>query len=148
MKLSDFSLLDSQQDKDSLLGAVIQSFNDNQTDYPGDKTIHALFSAQAARTPDNVCVVHGETRLYAIGVVDQASNRFARFLIDQGVKPETLVAVILDQTFEMAVALLGILKAGAAYVPIDDDAPFERIRYVLQDTRARVLVSEKRHIRI
>ena len=146
MKLSDFSLLDGQQDKDSLL-AVIQAFNDNQTAYPRDRTVHSLFSAQAARTPENVCVVHGDTS-YTYSVLDRASNRFARFLIDQGVKPETFVGVILEQTFEMAVALLGILKAGAAYVPIDDDAPFERIRYVLEDTRARILVSEKRHIRI
>ena len=146
MKLKDFSLLDSKQDKDSLL-ALIRGFNDNQTDYPRDKTVHAQFSAQAATNPDQVSIIHGETP-YTYRALDRASNRLARFLIDKGVKPEAFVAVILEHTFEMAAALLGILKAGAAYVPIDDDAPFERIKYVLKDTRARVLISEKRHIRV
>jgi len=146
MKLKDFSLLDSKQDKDSLL-VLVRGFNNNLTNYPKGQTVHALFSAQAARTPDKVSVIHGDTS-YTYRALDQASNRLARFLIDKGVKPEAFVAVILEQTFEMAAALLGILKAGAAYVPIDDDTPFERIKYVLKDARAQVLISEKRHTRI
>src|SRR5262245_12249593 len=115
MKLKDFSLVDSKQGKDNLL-ALIQGFNDNKTDYPRDETIHAVFSAQAARTPNKAGIIHGEMS-YTYGALEQASNRLARFLIDKGVKQEAFVALMVEQAFDMVVALLGILKAGAAYVP-------------------------------
>ncbi len=145
MKLSDFNLQDRPRGTEDLR-ATIEAFNDNATDYPRDRTVHASFSARASETPDAVAVMHGESN-YSYRVVDEASNRFARFLIDRGVGREDFVAVILERSFEMVVAILGILKAGAAYVPIDFDAPFERMKYLLDDTRARVLVSEKNYIR-
>ena len=145
MKLSDFNLLQDRQNPDELL-ALVRNFNDNRTDYPRDKTVHALFRAQAARRPDAAAVLH-EERIYTYGELDRVSNRFARLLVDHGVEHDEPVAVILERPFEMVAALLGILKAGGAYVPIDYDAPYDRARYLIADTGARVLVSEKSQIR-
>ena len=146
MKLSDFNLLQRRQYRDELL-ALIRGFNNNWTHYPDDKSVHELFNAQAARCPHAVAVVYGE-REYTYRELDYASNRFARFLIDQGVECEERIAVILEKPFEMVATILGILKAGAAYVPIDFDTPLERIKYLLGDTGARILISQRRYIRM
>lgn len=144
MKLADFKKAAAGVPE---LLALAARFNDNGTAYPRDGTVHGLFGKQAAERPDAVAVSHGEQE-YTYRQVDQASNRFAWFLIEHGVRREDPVAVILERPFEMVVAILGILKACGAYVPIDFDTPFERIRYVLDDTGARILVSEKRYIRM
>ena len=144
MKLGDFELLNESGEQD--LRALIQSFNDNQTDYPRDTTVHAVFSEQARERPDDDAIYHGE-RVYSYRDLEQASNRFARFLIQHEIGPQEPVAVILEHTFEMAVALLGILKAGAAYLPIDFDTPLERMRYLIDDTQARIAVSQRSYIR-
>jgi amino acid adenylation domain-containing protein len=144
MKLADFKKVDAEIPE---LRRLVTRFNDNRTAYPRDATVHSLFAKQATARPDAVAVVHGE-RDYTYRQVDQASNRFARFLIGRGLRHEEPVAVMLESPFELTVALLGILKAGGAYVPIDFDTPVERIRYVLDDTGARLLVSEKRYIRL
>lgn len=144
MKLGDFNASTANVDQ---IKARIERFNDTRTDYPRDQTVHALFSQQALKRPNAIAIVHGE-REYSYAELEQSSNRFARFLIAQGVSHEERVALILESPFEMAAAILGILKAGCAYVPIDYDAPFDRIRYILEDTGARILVSEKRYMRL
>src|SRR5215472_11165507 len=144
MKLGDFRKSDAETLE---LRRLVAEFNNTRTDYPRGETVHALFGKKASEQPDGTAVVHGE-RNYNYRQLDQASNRFARFLIDQGIRREDLVAVMLESPFELAVAVLGILKAGGAYVPIDFDAPFDRIKYVLDDTGSRILVSEKRYIRM
>jgi amino acid adenylation domain-containing protein len=143
MKLGDFKQAGTTNAE---LMRLVARFNDNRSDYPRDRTVHSLFAEQAAARPDALAIIHGE-REYSYGQLERASNRFARFLIDQGVLHEELVAVMLDSPFESSAAILGVLKAGAAYVPIDGQTPFDRIRYLLDDTRARILVTEKRHIR-
>src|SRR5262249_38898326 len=144
MKLGEFKNAD---DRDPDLRRLIARFNDNRTSYPRDATVHALFSAQVSQRPDAIAIIFGE-REYTYRQVDQAANRFARFLLEHGVRREDPIALSLDSPFELTTAILGILKAGAAYVPLDLGAPFERIKYVLNDTGARILVSEKRHIRM
>ena len=144
MKLGEFR---DAAHGDQELRRLIAGFNDNRSDYPRDETVHAIFARRAAERPDAIAIIYGE-REYSYRQVDRASNRFARFLIESNVQREDLVAVAIDSPFEMIGAVLGILKAGAAYVPLDLDGPFERVRHVLSDTQARVLVSEKRHIRV
>jgi amino acid adenylation domain-containing protein len=144
MKLGDFRQADAGL---SELRHLVARFNDTRTPYPRDETVHALFTKQASQRPDAIAVVHGE-RDYTYRQVDEASNRFARFLIDQGVKREDPVALILQRPFEIVAAMLGILKAGGAYVPIFHDTPFDRIRHLLDRTGARILVSEKRYLRL
>ena len=143
MKLGDFKAADSGSAETRRL---VAGFNETRRPYPRDETVHALFSRQAALRPDAIAVLHGE-RQHTYGEVEQASNRFAHFLIAHGVKHEDRVALILDSPFEIVVAMLGVLKAGGAYVPIDPHTPFDRTRYLLDSTGARILVSEKRYLR-
>jgi len=144
MKLGDFRQVDAGI---SELKQLIARFNDTSTPYPRDETVHGLFARQAAERPDAIALVHGELE-YTYRQLDQASNRFAHFLIDHGVQREDLVALILERPFEMVATILGVLKAGGAYVPIDQGTPFDRIRYLLDSAGARILVSEKRYLRL
>jgi amino acid adenylation domain-containing protein len=142
MRLNDFQLVESAQEK-LLAQTAVNAFNDTQAEYPRNRTVHTLFSEQAARTPDAVAVMDGE-RCWTYGVLDRQSNRLARLLIGAGQQPEGLVCVLLDRPFEILTAVLAILKAGGAYVPIDDDAPYERMKFILNDTGTRVLITERR----
>ncbi len=144
MRLGEFKLVDFEQGEDP--HAVHARFNDTRTDYPRDRTIHALFAEQAARTPEAPAVFHG-ARTYSYATVEAASTRLARCLIKHDLAPEAPVAVMLDRTFELVVTLLGILKAGGSYAPLEPDAPLERARLLIGDTGARMLICERRFIR-
>ncbi|WPB88493.1 amino acid adenylation domain-containing protein [Streptomyces malaysiensis] len=103
-------------------------------------TVPELFSAQAARTPEAVAVVSGEVRVpYA--ELDAESNRLARYLIANGVGPESLVAVVMDRSPELVTALLAVMKAGGAYLPVDPEYPSERITAMLSDAAPVALLT-------
>ena len=144
MKLSEFDLLD-EGEEEALLERL-RGLNQTTTAYPRDLTAHRVFSEQAARNPEQTAVIYEGTRL-TYGELERRSNVLAHFLVQRGIRPEEPVAVMLDRSPAMIVALLGILKAGAAYVPISHDLPFERLKYILADTRARFLISEKQYIK-
>ncbi|MET0399654.1 MAG: amino acid adenylation domain-containing protein [Longimicrobiaceae bacterium] len=107
-------------------------------EYPG--SVHALFAAQAARTPDAVAVVSGGGRL-SYAELDRAANRLANHLRGLGVGPETRVGVCMERSAELATALLGVLRTGGAYVPLDPGYPRERLAFVLEDSGAAVLLT-------
>ncbi|MET7938349.1 amino acid adenylation domain-containing protein, partial [Streptomyces sp. NPDC005322] len=112
---------------------VVEVWNDTGCAVP-EATLPELFAAQAARTPDAVAVVFGESEL-TYAQLDERANRFAHVLAERyGVGPEVRVGVLMERSVELVVALLAVLKAGAAYVPIDADYPPERIAYMLQDS--------------
>ncbi|HKI72397.1 MAG TPA: amino acid adenylation domain-containing protein, partial [Verrucomicrobiae bacterium] len=117
--------------------------NRTQTDYPQEKTISALYEAQAARTPDAVAVVFGEQHL-TYRELNQAANQLAHHLRKLGVQPDTLVGVCLDRSLDLVVGLLGILKAGGAYLPLDPSYPQERLAFMLEDSQAPVVVTQRR----
>ncbi|MEW2620516.1 non-ribosomal peptide synthase/polyketide synthase [Streptomyces sp. NPDC048106] len=105
-----------------------------------EATLPELFAAQAARTPDNVAVVHdGEHTTYA--ELEARANRLAHLLAAEGAGPDRLVAVALPRSTDLVVALLAVLKAGAAYLPVDPDYPADRIAYMLQDGAPVLLVT-------
>ncbi|MBO9732433.1 MAG: amino acid adenylation domain-containing protein [Chitinophaga sp.] len=108
--------------------------------YPKDKTFPELFAAQAALTPKATAVVFEDTQL-TYKELNEKSNQLAHYLRQQGVKAGALVPLYIDRSAEMIVAILGIVKAGAAYVPIDPDFPADRMAFMLKDTRAEVVVS-------
>ena len=108
-----------------------------------DACIHELVEAQAARTPDATAVIfEGSALTYA--ELNKRANQLAHRLRGTGVGKESLVAVCLDRSLEMPVALLGVMKAGAGYVPLDMKMPEERLRFILEETEARVLLTQER----
>ncbi|MBE9169068.1 amino acid adenylation domain-containing protein [Pleurocapsales cyanobacterium LEGE 06147] len=103
--------------------------------------IHQLVENQVAKTPDTVAVIF-EDRQLTYRELNQKANQLAHYLIELGVKPEVLVGVCVERSLEMIVALLAILKAGGAYVPLDPNYPQERLAYMLEDSQAKVLLSQ------
>jgi amino acid adenylation domain-containing protein len=102
--------------------------------------VHRLFEAQAARTPDAVAVAHGDASL-TYRRLDERANRLAHRLVRSGAGPETRVGVFLERGLELVVSLLAVLKAGAAYVPLDPEHPADRVSWMLADSGARVLLT-------
>ncbi|MGO0999603.1 amino acid adenylation domain-containing protein [Lysobacter sp. CA196] len=120
---------------------VLNGFNDLRADALHDRTIHALFEAQAASTPDaEALLVEDEALSYA--ELNRRANRVAHRLIALGVKPDDRVAICTERSVAMIVGLLGVLKAGAAYVPLDPSYPIERLAYMLEDSRPIALLTQ------
>ncbi len=122
---------------------LIADWNDTKASYPNDKLIHELFELQAERRPDAVAVVfEGEEITYR--ELNRRAERTARRLRSAGVGPETIVGVALDRSFEMVVALLGVLKSGGAFVSFDLAYPKERLTFMFEDTRPPLLLTRER----
>ncbi|RUA17341.1 MAG: non-ribosomal peptide synthetase, partial [Clostridia bacterium] len=114
----------------------------NQTDaaLPEQRTLPHLFEKQAAATPDAPAVLFGDQRL-TYAELNARANQLAHFLQEKNVGPDDLVGVLMHRTPEAVIALLGILKAGAAYLPIDPTYPEDRIRFMLDDSAAKIVFS-------
>jgi len=122
---------------------LLVEFNDTQIDYPREKCIHQMFEEQVERTPDNIAVVFGERQL-TYAQLNARANQLAHHLQALGVGPEAPVTIYMERSLEMVVVLLGVLKAGGAYVPLDPAYPKERLAFMLEDTQARVLLTQQR----
>ena len=121
---------------------VLTMFNDTAVGEGADETLVSLFERQAGATPDGIAIVHGDRQLTYRGL-DEQVNRFAHHLItDEGVAPGDRVAVQIDRSVDMVVALLGILKAGAAYVPIDPGDPEQRVAFIAADAGVKTIVRD------
>ncbi|MGD0067932.1 MAG: amino acid adenylation domain-containing protein, partial [Streptosporangiaceae bacterium] len=119
----------------------LAGWNDTARDVPW-VTLAELFEVQAARTPGALAVECGDGAL-SYAELDERANRLARYLVSLGAGPERLVAVAMDRIAELVVALLAVLKSGAAYLPVDPQYPAERIGYVLGDARAVLVVCDQ-----
>ncbi|WP_166627298.1 AMP-binding protein, partial [Jeotgalicoccus sp. S0W5] len=120
---------------------LLVEFNDTQADYPRDKTIQALFEDQVQKNPDQVALVfEGQQLTYA--ELNQQANRVAHLLRQKGVKSEDRVALLTVRSLDMIVGMLGILKSGGAYLPIDPEYPMERIDFMLADSGAKAVLSQ------
>ncbi|XXY13216.1 amino acid adenylation domain-containing protein [Sorangium sp. So ce216] len=119
---------------------VLEAWNATEAPY-AQGTLHGLFEAQARRTPDATALVSGTTRL-SYRELDARANGVAQQLVARGVKPEQVVPVMLERGADLVVALLGVLKSGAAYAPIDPAYPRERVGFVLEDTDAPVVLTQ------
>ncbi|MEC1453457.1 amino acid adenylation domain-containing protein, partial [Bacillus haynesii] len=127
----------SRQEKRTLL----ESFNHTKTAYPKGKAIHQLFEEQAKRIPDHTAVVFEDQKL-TYRQLNEKANQVARLLREKGVKPDTLVGIMMERSSDMITAILGVLKAGGAYLPIDPEYPLERMRYMAFDSQVKVIVSD------
>lgn len=120
---------------------VLFDFNDTAFDYPKDKCIHELFEAQAAATPDKTAIVASDQTL-TFRQVNEEANRIAHSLLSLGITSGDIVAVILPRTSHLIPAMFGVLKTGAAYMPVDPSYPQERIDYLLSESNAKFIIDE------
>ena len=119
---------------------VLETWNATEAPYPQDLCVHQLFEQQAAANPDACALAYEDERL-SYGELNTRANRLAHHLIAQGVGPDDRVAICLERCIEMVVGLLGVLKAGAAYVPLDPAYPAERLAFMLQDCAPAIVLS-------
>ena len=112
-------------------------------DFVTDLCIHQSIARQVAAMPDALAVTFASTQL-SYAELDAQANRLAHKLVELGVGPEVRVGVAMPRSEQLLVALLAVLKAGGAYVPLDPDYPADRVAYMLEDSRARVLLTEQR----
>ena len=108
---------------------------------PPATTLAALVEAQVARTPDGVAMVY-EGRNYTYREINESANRFAHWLIDQGIGAEDRVAVLLDKSPELVITALGVIKAGAVYLPVDPTYPEDRLNFILADSEPKLVLRE------
>ncbi|MGH7579408.1 MAG: non-ribosomal peptide synthetase, partial [Gemmatimonadales bacterium] len=122
---------------------LLVEWNATAARYPEDRSVHRLFEEQARRTPDAVALAAGAEQL-TYRELDERANQLAHYLRARGVGPDARVAVCLGRSSQLVVALLAVLKAGGAYVALDPAYPEERLRFLLHDAQARVLLTERR----
>ncbi|MES1244220.1 MAG: amino acid adenylation domain-containing protein, partial [Acidobacteriota bacterium] len=120
---------------------ALYEWNDTQRDYPRACCIQDLFERQASRTPDAVAVSF-EGRTLSYRQLDARANRLAHWLLARGAAVDGLVAVLLERSLEMIVALVGILKAGGAYAPLEPGMPPARLRFLLDDVASPALLTQ------
>uniref|UniRef100_UPI000AC1C4AF non-ribosomal peptide synthetase n=1 Tax=Pseudomonas syringae pv. coryli TaxID=317659 RepID=UPI000AC1C4AF len=120
---------------------VLYDWNTTAADYPRAQAIHHLFEAQVARTPQAVALLDDDQQL-SYDALNQHANVLAHTLLSSGVGPGERVAVCLPRGVQSIVAILAVLKAGGAYLPIDPAYPDERLRYMLQDGQPRVVLTD------
>ncbi|MCY1078721.1 non-ribosomal peptide synthetase [Archangium lansingense] len=133
--LRDLPLLTSEERQQVLL-----AWNDTRADFPRESTLHSLFQAQALRTPDAVALAFEDSTL-TYRQLDESSTRLALHLRSLGSGPSVRIALCLERSLEMVVALLAILKSGASWVPVDPEYPADRQSFMLEDSGARLLLT-------
>lgn len=124
---------------------LLIEWNGAERDYPGPKTLSELVERQVDRTQDRVAVVCDESHL-TYGTLNNRADKLASCLWSSGLGPESRVAVSLERSLEMVIGLLGALKAGCAYVPMDPTYPSARLGYMLKDTEAAALLTQERMV--
>ncbi|PMB39472.1 non-ribosomal peptide synthetase [Fischerella thermalis CCMEE 5319] len=135
--LSDLALLTPVENQQ-----ILTTWNSNQI-YVPQQCIHRLFEAQVEKTPDAVAVVFGKEQL-TYRELNQRANQLAHYLRTQGVKPEVLVGIYLERSCELVVGILGILKPGGAYLPLDPIYPQERLAYMLEDAQVSIILTQEK----
>src|SRR5215213_7226978 len=139
-RLRELSLLSEGQKKQSL-----EQCNHKQQSFPVVKCIHQLFEEQVALTPDAIAVVHEGLRL-SYAELNARANQLAHYLRQYGVGPESLVGILFDRSLEMVVSIIAVLKAGGAYIPLDPEYPRQRLTFILQDSRASLLLVQRQSL--
>jgi amino acid adenylation domain-containing protein/non-ribosomal peptide synthase protein (TIGR01720 family) len=120
---------------------LINTWNATDKEYPSEKTIHELFEEQVERTPDNIALVYEDVKL-TYKELNARSNQLANYLRQTyDIKPDDLIALCLDRSEQMLIAILAVLKSGGAYVPMDPSYPDDRVAYLLADINAKVLLA-------
>ncbi len=135
-KLYEIDVL-SLEEKSKLL----HEFNQTNTDYPRNLTIHQLFERQACIYPDKIALICRQKKI-TYGDLNLMSNKVAHMLRESGVKPGFIVGLMVSRSIEMLAGILGILKAGGAYLPIDPAYPAGRIKYMLENSGVKIVLTQ------
>lgn len=135
--IKDYSFVQKEE-----LHKLLVEFNDTKVDYPSDKTIVQLFEEQVKKTAENLAIVFEGTELTYWELNEYANQLGAYLRQNYHIQSDDLVAIKLERSEKMIIAILGILKSGAAYVPIDPEYPQDRIEYIEQDANAKVTINE------
>ncbi|MBJ6359994.1 non-ribosomal peptide synthetase [Paenibacillus sp. GCM10012307] len=136
-RIGEISLLTEEERHESLI-----LFNATGTAYP-QTSVHQLFEEQVMKTPDEPAIVSGNKGTWTYAELNAKANKVARFLIAKGVQSEDRIGVMAEHSLEAVAALLGVLKAGAAYVPLDPSYPADRIRYIAADSKMKALLTQE-----
>jgi amino acid adenylation domain-containing protein len=120
---------------------IVDQLNDTARAWP-DACLGELFEAQVAATPEAIAVEDASGRTWTYSAVNAHANQLARYLQRHGIGPEERVGLCVPRTVDLIVGMLAVLKAGGAYVPLDPTYPAERLRYMVQDARARVVLTD------
>lgn len=124
---------------------VVNEWNDTEKQYPVEKSLHRLFEEQVDRSPDSVALVSGE-KILTYSELNKQANQLANYLIENcSISLEDKVALCLDRNESILVAILAVLKSGGAYVSITSSYPDERIKYILEDTQAKIILTNEAH---
>lgn len=116
---------------------TVYDFNDTYVDYPREKCVHELFTEQAKRAPDRVALVFEEKK-FTYRELDEMSNSLAYYLREKGVRRNDVVPIIAKRSWHVIVAMLGVMKAGGAYMPVNPDYPVDRIAYIMDITKCKI----------
>ena len=138
--LAKIALLDDDDASEQLVELSTPVFN-----WPQHFVLHELFEARVDREPEATAVVFGDQRV-TYRELEARANALAHRLIEVGVGRDSVVALVQDRSVDMVVAIVGVLKAGGAYLPIDPEAPADRVRYLLEDSRAAAVVTTSAHV--
>jgi len=122
---------------------TLTTWNKTAASYEKDACVHKAFEAEAAQIPDALAVVCEDEQL-SYGELNRRANQLANYLRRLGAGPEQLIAICIDRSVDMLIALIGILKSGAAYVPIDPSYPAERRSLIISDSKASIVLSRRR----
>ncbi|MFK8105468.1 MAG: amino acid adenylation domain-containing protein [Saprospiraceae bacterium] len=135
--LKDLNYLTKEEEHE-----LLDVFNPIQVDYPKDRTVVDLFVKQARETPEAIAAVF-EEEVLRYKELEERSNQFAHYLHKQGVQREDLIGICMDKSLEMVVSILGVLKSGGTYIPIDPDNPSDRINYIIEDSKLSFLITDQ-----
>ncbi|MEH7896145.1 non-ribosomal peptide synthetase, partial [Bacillus thuringiensis] len=133
--ISDINVMTEEE-----INQILFDFNKTDYTYPKINTICELFEAQVKKNPTKIAVVFEDNTLTYMEL-NKKANSLARNLREQGVRPDSIVSLLVEKSIEMVVGILGVLKAGGAYLPIDPSYPKDRIEYILKDSRSEVLLT-------
>ena len=134
-KISDLQLISDEE-----YTQFITTFNDTKDDFPQDKSIDQLFETQLNKDPHAIAIVHGDNKLTYEELNEQA-NELAKILRKNGVSANGVVGILMRKSPDLIISMLGILKAGGCYLPIDVDSPKDRLKHILCDSKSQLLLT-------
>ncbi|MCP5051260.1 MAG: amino acid adenylation domain-containing protein, partial [bacterium] len=136
-ELNELDILTAEEKK-----KIIYDFNDTLEDFPREKTLHGLFQDRVEQTPDRTALTGGNSNHYlTYGHLNNRAGQLAHRLKEEGVQTDTIVGIMMNRSLEMIIGIMGILKSGGAYLPIDPNYPKQRIDFMLGDSGTKIIVN-------